>query len=518
MIYETAWQIGVSHGRDTPSVSDIEYARKWLTNHNQNRINMGLKPVGLSNEDYIYDIETYPNVFTLYVIRVSDNSRWLFEISDRKNQSQELKAFLDSLHTNPSRMVGYNNVGFDYPIIHEFLAVMRGYPECNAYTLYLKCQSIINAQNNDRFSNMVWESDWYVPQLDLFKIHHFDNVARSTSLKMLEFVMRSDNIQDLPFPPGTTLTSEQIDELIKYNAHDVEQTLKFYNESTDQIRFREELSEKYNRNFINHNDTKIGKDYFIMRLEESGVPCYTFSPKKPIQTIRPIIHLKDVILPYIHFDNPEFNRIHQWFLQQSITETKGVFKDLTATVGGMNYDFGVGGIHGAIPNRKYYSDDEYAIEMRDVTSYYPSMAIVNRWFPEHMGETFCDIYQDMFNQRRSYAKGTSENAMLKLALNGTYGDSNNKYSPFYDPQFTMSITVNGQLLLCMLCEKLLTVPDLEMINVNTDGVGFKYPRMYRWYVDHVCDQWQKLTGLGLETDEYSMFFQRDVNSYIGVEA
>jgi hypothetical protein len=31
-----------------------------------------------------------------------------------------------------------------------------------------------------------------------------------------------------------------------------------------------------------------------------------------------------------------------------------------------------------------------------------------------------------------------ESAMLKLALNGVYGDSNNVFSVFYDPLFTMT--------------------------------------------------------------------------------
>jgi len=74
----------------------------------------------------------------------------------------------------------------------------------------------------------------------------------------------------------------------------------------------------------------------------------------------------------------------------------------------------------------------------DLSSMYPNIAISNRVFPAHLGEKFCDIYQDMYEQRKSFGKGTPENAMLKLALNGTYGKSNDKYSVFYDPKFTMT--------------------------------------------------------------------------------
>jgi len=148
-----------------------------------------------------------------------------------------------------------------------------------------------------------------------------------------------------------------------------------------------------------------------------------------------------------------------------------------------------------------------------VTSYYPSLAIVNGIYPEHLGSNFCTIYKDIKEQRLRYAKGTPENAALKLALNGVYGDSNNKFSPFFDPQYTMSITINGQLLLCLLAEKLMKIDSLEMIQVNTDGVTVRVNRDMLPHLEKVCDEWQKITGLELESARYSRMFVKDVNNY-----
>ena len=152
---------------------------------------------------------------------------------------------------------------------------------------------------------------------------------------------------------------------------------------------------------------------------------------------------------------------------QTITETKGVLKDVTATIDGFDFIFGTGGIHGSVSNQCVESDDEFVIVDLDVSSYYPNLAIVNRFYPEHLGETFCDIYSSLYEQRKQHAKGTAENAMLKLALNGVYGDSNNRFSVFYDPLFTMQITLNGQLLLCMLAEWLLLI--LGLVAVATSS-------------------------------------------------
>lgn len=147
---------------------------------------------------------------------------------------------------------------------------------------------------------------------------------------------------------------------------------------------------------------------------------------------------------------------------------------------------------------------------------YPNIAIANNVYPHHLSEKFCEIYKDVYDQRKSFPKGSAENAMLKLALNGVYGDSNNKFSPFYDPQYTMSITLNGQLSLCLLAEKLMAITGLSVIQVNTDGVTVKLPKKYRRWYDNICRCWQEQVGLQLEFAEYSKMVLRDVNNYLAV--
>ncbi len=467
------------------------------------------------SNDFIYDIETYPNVFTLAVEHAEAPLQWMFEISDHRNDSREIIAFLQHLKETNARMVGFNSLGFDYPVIHTLIRM--GHSDAN--TLYQKAMAIINGQDGDeKWMHNVNPSDRFVQQIDLYKIHHFDNRARATGLKVLEFNMRSDNIEDLPFKVGTNLTLEQIPTLKKYNKHDVAQTKLFYYKTLDMIRFREELTHLYQRDFMNHNDTKIGKDYFAMKLEEAGVALYDFGPhgRTPRQTKRPVIHLKDAILPWIEFTQPEFTRVLNWLKSQSITETKGVFEDVTARVNGFEFVFGLGGIHGSIESEIVESDADFIIVDLDVSSYYPNLAITNRFFPQHLGETFCDIYKHLYEQRKTYPKGSAENAMLKLALNGVYGDSNSAFSVFYDPLFTMSITLNGQLLLCKLAEHLMQIDELQLIQVNTDGLTVRTHRDNKHKIDLVREAWEKMTGLELEEALYKTMMIRDVNNYIAV--
>ena len=478
-------------------------------------------PAPINVLDYCYDIETYPNIFTCCIIHIATGRCWHFEISDRVNQIDELIQFIRSLQAVRARMVGFNNIGFDYPVIHDIV----NNPWWTHLEIYVKAMSII--KGHDRFGHIIWDNQRIVEQIDIFKIRHFDNKARSTSLKSLEIAMRMDSVQDLPFELGIDLDDNQKDILHVYNKHDVIATIYKYIRTLTALHFREQLSEKYGRNFINHNDTKIGKDYFIMEAERNGVICYRkneMGKRVPVQTIREQINLGDVVLPYVQFENPQFNEVLGELKRKTITQeqasderylnTKGIFKDLSCVVDGLKYKFGTGGLHASVDSQIVRTSNTHQLVDVDVASYYPDIAIQNRLYPAHFGPQFCDIYLDVYNQRRSFAKNTPENAMLKLALNGVYGDSNNRYGPFYDPSYTMSITINGQMMLCMLVEQLIKIPGLTMIQANTDGVTFLCPREYMDHQRDVCAWWEGLTGLTLEEALYSRMFIRDVNNYI----
>lgn len=493
---------------------------------------------------WVYDIETYPNIFTACFINALTGEKRQYEISERRDDSEYLKEFLKWFKVTNVKAVGFNNLGFDYPVLHDFM---------NGGNTYDKAQEIITSDS--RFGNMIWDNEMLFPQIDLYKIHHFDNQAKRTGLKDLEIAMRSESVQDLPFPPGTCLTYDEMDELHVYNEKDVRETLAFLKESIGAINFREDLSKQYGKNFTNFSDTKIGSEIFTIELERQGVEMYyrdSNGRRAPRQTWRTSIPVREIILPYINLERPEYVTIKDLFASFNIVETKGSFADIDVTewpeewlcpkeewpatfsiktdkegrkvasslhvrVDGVTYFFGTGGIHAAKNNSTYHSDDEMVIEMRDVKSYYPNLSIRNNIYPEHLGAKFCAVYEELYDRRVNTPKSDPINGALKLALNGTYGNSNNQYSPFYDPKFTMSITINGQLGLCMLVEQLIRIPNLKMINVNTDGVGFIYPRKYRNLVDVICEWWEGVTKLVLEREEFKSFYQRDVNNYIGLD-
>ncbi len=574
-------------------------------------------------QDSIYDLETYPTVITMCTVDSDGQNVEEFEISSRKNDTEKFLNYFRECIRKKRRMVGFNNRSFDYTIIHYMIEKAKQCRTANkkcvftAKELYKVAEDYFKKQKSSEKSfNPIKDSDVIIPQVDLFLIHHFDNKARATSLKMLEFNMRSEEIEDLPFPPGYHIKEEEIPILLKYNKKDIFETLKFYNESKDALQLREELSKQFGFDCTNFNDTKIGKHLFIDRLEkENPGCCYTTGKfgRKINQTKRDEIVIKDCLFDYIDFtkNRPEFKAVHEWFKKQVITETKGVFTDLlehnlgdvakyaemkvkkvkfkdkpsdsdsdieemkkdfplgwleevelkamevvkdsegkpvkesyidengkekkrnvkipkksyywcyniaetlNVVINGFRYDFGVGGIHGA-KQGTHRSTETRKLQTLDVASYYPNMAISNNVYPKHLGMTFCKVYKDLYVERKRHDKKSAANKALKLALNGVYGDSNNEFSPLYDPAYTMSITIGGQLSLCMLMGALVDHCNAEIIMCNTDG--------FEYFVDvdkidkanNIVKRWETLTGLEMEGDTYSVMYTRDVNNYTSV--
>ena len=486
---------------------------------------------------YAYDIETFPNVFSCVIQNIDTSEIRVFEISSRKNDTIKFYKTLLWLSQAKKTLVGYNNLGFDYPVIKYFLSFYNENldPQDIAKKLYEYANEIIRSKTNIPYDKRGVQ----ILQLDLLKVHHFDNKAKRVSLKILEFNMKSQNIEDLPFNPGTTLKDEQIDTLIKYNIHDVEETVKFFHHSLDAIRFREELSLKYKENMMNYSDMRIGKQFFIRNLEEKLGKDICFKDGKPRQTIRNYIDFSKIIFPCVQFKTRPFQALKNYLLKQFVNDMKKVFVNIpkgelgelaeymSISKSGVAHslhliykDFifylGTGGLHGSVESCYFEEDSEYVIYDVDVASYYPSIVVHNKLYPEHLGVEFADIYNEIRKLRFSYPKGTPENKMLKLALNAAgFGDTNNQYSPFYDYQMTITITLNGQLMLCMLSEMLFnSISSMSLIQANTDGLTVRFKKDAKDRFFEVLKEWESITGMELEKSEYTHMWIRDVNNYI----
>ena len=432
----------------------------------------------------------------------------MFEISDRINQLPELITWLSYLRNLGIEMVGFNSLAYDYYFIHEIMTNPYTFTYQKAFQL---SQTIINSQRGGININRIKPSERLIPQIDVVKLCHFDNTTKRTSLKALQFAMRSDSLEDLPFKIRD-LNNQEKDGLRIYNVHDVTETQKFFllNEHSLEMR-REYLEDGVLRgDVLNFSDVKIGVEYLIGKLGRSK--C--FSGLKPKQTFREYVNFKNVILPKIFFRTEKFNDVLSWFNKQTYYVGGKSHPKLSVDLAGLEFEFGVGGVHASSENKIYRTNDTHEIIDIDVEAMYPSVAVANRFAPEHLGDSFVEVYKQIKADRKRYAKGTSRNAMLKLANNGAFGNFNNAFSPLYDPKCMLLVTINGQLQMLQLVEMMALIPDCKLIQANTDGITIYINRKYNHLYKLWCSIWEEMTGLVLEEVKYSRMWIRDVNNYI----
>ena len=468
---------------------------------------------------WIYDIETLANLFT-YTAKNRDTKEIVqFVIWKERN---DYASFVDHLRKCKG-MVGYNNLAFDYPVIHHLL---KGIPEMQYWTgdkitasVYKKAQSVIKAE----FST-VKEEEVMIPQMDLFAIWHFNNKARITSLKRLEINMNYPNVLDMPYHHTTKIkTVEQVQEILDYNINDVNATEEFYYKTEGKMELRRGLLKKYGMKCINYPDSKIGEQLVLkLYCEATGL---SEAIVKRLRTHRSLFKFAECVPSYIKFRTEPFKEMFSYIQSIEVKELKDSFA-YSFTSNDFQFDIGTGGIHGCIKAGVYAAEDQIIIDA-DVASLYPSLAIAEKLYPAHLGEVFSKVYEDGIVKPRLYAKEKVDGKMrdkimadgYKLSANSVYGKSNSEFSFLYDPLYTLKTTLAGQLALLMLSELMfMKIPGLQMLQINTDGVTVKFDRKHIDMYFKVCNYWQEISKLQLEYVEYSKMVIRDVNNYIAVSS
>jgi hypothetical protein len=468
---------------------------------------------------WVYDIETLKSCFTYTGFNIDTEEIVQYVLHKDRWDCNNLIMHLKTCKGH----IGFNNVNFDYPVIHFILTTINkdSSREFIIKEIHDKATSIIEEQNQKNFvtSVSIKESETLIPQLDLFKIWHYNNKARSTSLKSLEISMNYPNVMEMPIDhKRTDISFDEIPPILEYNLNDVLATYEFYKKSLDKIKLRKSLITQFNIPCINWSDSRIGEQ-LILKLYTNKTKTNPWDIKK-MRTYRSSINLSECILPYIKFKSNEFTNLLNKLKSKVIKETKGSIAE-SVIYKGFKYDYGTGGIHGCIKAGVYEADEDYIIIDADVASLYPSLSITNGFYIEHLGKEFVEVYEEIIKLRleAKKAKNTVLADGFKLAANSVYGKSNDINSFLYDPKFTMCITLNGQLLLTMLAEELVDkIKNMIVLQINTDGITLKIPNnqesINTYY--NICKNWEQQTKLQLEYVEYSKMVIRDVNNYLAI--
>ena len=464
----------------------------------------------------VYDIEIFPNCFHCTVYDTENKQYHYFEISERKNQIEDLYSYFYS--NNYDRIfVGYNNHHYDDVIINYIIDFYYKMIELDTGSI---CKSlfnlsyiIINGDEESTFKWKRWKYAHYFKSMDLLTMM-FSSKLR-VGLKSMQVTMKYPNVQEYDGKFDENIPIDKIDEMILYNINDVSSTTALLEKKKGDIELRLWIEKEYHFECLSMDSVKFGETLLAnLYCQQTGM---SMQQLKGLRSPADYIALKDTILPFIKFEDPILCDVLEDIKKQVVSTKERKSYEKMFVYGGVQFSVGVGGIHTINKPEKYIPKEDEYIGHSDVNSLYPSMVASHKLGPKHLGDIFLNIYVHLLDDRL-VAKHTGQklkNLALKLTLNSVTGKMQQETSWMYDPLSVFKIRMNGQLILLMLIEKLVKL-GCKILQGNTDGVMYIAKKNMKDKVNKAISEIEQITKLTFETDEYESFYQYAVNDYFGV--
>lgn len=461
---------------------------------------------------------------------------------------------------------GYNNRKYDRLMLSALLMYYNQFdkPSKLITFLYETSQRVIRSSNNDtlwtdNFTSLILRNNVAFRDLDLLQIFRLDHYHKS--LKQTSINIKWYNLKEYTMPPigdldrhyyherlpeakGMTdrelnihyrnvferfIPKEYLNEMADYNDNDVYIVAELIRMNQEEVLLRYRISEEYKVDVYSASRSTIA-DKVIVKLYSkfTGLHPKAFIDTK---TIRRKILVSEILSDKIAFSTPELNDILSGIRSLTLKGEKGEF-DREFTFMGTSYTIATGGLHSNEIPSVYVENSDSIIVDRDVASYYPNMIrslkvcqkhlIPKAWF--RIADTIVDerlehkhLAKDKSLDVMERDKHATAAACLKIVANaGIFGKMGSEKSFLCDKKAMYQVTINGQLFLLMLIEKL-ELAGIHVISANTDGIVTIVPRELEQTADDICHWWEKHLGLELEFTYYTKYVTEGVNSYLTVK-
>lgn len=334
---------------------------------------------------------------------------------------------------------------------------------------------------------------------------------------------------------------EYIPDMMHYNKNDVFICCEIIRLNMDEINLRYNISKVYEVDVLSSSKSNIADRLFEKFYSEfANLEPWQWKGKS---TQRTVMAFKRIILPFIEFKTPELQHL---LTEMKLTTVTSLGKDSfkkEVKIGNLIYTVATGGLHSQDTPRelkskiKYidspstgettwdnFTDDSYVYVHWDIASFYPSLMVNFEVAPEHLDKiAFINLIK-WLRDTRVQAKHSKEDFIdgipketlaqaLKIVINSIYGKLGFEAGDICDRLAVLNVTINGQLLILMLCEEL-EMNGIEVMSANTDGIVVKLYKKDKEKFDEISNKWKEITGFGADAEEYKCYINRDINNYI----
>jgi hypothetical protein len=204
---------------------------------------------------WVMDYETLSNCFIACFIHYKTEETKIFVVHTLKNDIKDFLTFLEDNIKHNEWHISFNGLSFDSQITHYVLDNKRKFINLTgdeiAKLIYAYAQKIINNQNKRAFSDYPsWKMK--IKQIDVFKLNHWDNMAKLSSLKWIQYSMDWKNVLEMPIHHNTEITTlEEIVMIIEYCLNDVESTKKIFGDTEVDLSLMQDKLIEYHKLFKN---------------------------------------------------------------------------------------------------------------------------------------------------------------------------------------------------------------------------------------------------------------------------
>lgn len=517
---------------------------------------------GIDKKVGVCDIECYHELFDVGCYD-PDTKEWVeFEVSAFKN---ELYEFVRWYTSHPfDYLVTFNGIAYDQQVLQYVVNNHQKWFDLNNLEIVKKISEYSGKVIEDsRFniSHQYREEHFSIFPLDVFRIHHFDNDAKRTSLKWCEFMMNME-VEEMPIPfYKPNLTQEEILEVQKYRRHDVKATEGLLYITLGQL---DKVLEINGGHPIPELKDYAGKNMLQDRfdvMKETGLKCLSWSDVKIGEEWNKLDYMyaegiKDpqVLMPTkmktifgqpfknffphtMEFTTEHMKKTIEQIGNQLVRKPKKKEKKQTFPIklGNTVYTFAKGGIHSCEKNRKIIPQKGWILRDADVGSQYPNAIVKFQIYGPHLKVTILQQYQGKIKKRIYYKKlgndlkkqGKEEEArphmsiqeMLKLCLNGGYFGKLGQPGSFLEYQEGLLKCCVGNEIEILMAIEMMEDAGFQVLSGNTDGFVTLFPEDKEDLYKEICAKWEQKVGnvdMGkLEYMDFEALWQESINHYIG---
>ena len=385
--------------------------------------------------------------------------------------------------------------------------------------------------------------------------------------------MTYDQINQLVDKWDRYVIPEWITDIMHYNLNDVFIVCEMIRLYIDEVRLRYNISKAYEVDVLSSSRSNIADNLFVKFYSEfSGLAESQWRGRK---TERTAMSFKRVIFPFIKFKTKELQELLEEMKKviiysigkKALKEIAPKYPELKylktnnesgwfeVKINNLIYTIATGGLHSQDIPRELKSklifvddwklsyckeggskeedapsiwdvitDNSYIYVHWDIASFYPSIMDVYKIAPAHMNEGVFVKLIHWLKETRVTAKHSKEDyidgipkdvlaQVLKIVINSIYGKLGFEKGDICDRLAVLKVTINGQLMIMMLCESL-ELAGIEVVSANTDGIVVKLHKKNKAKFEEIADEWKRLTKLDADSEEYKCYINKDINNYI----